>query len=217
MLVVPLLALSFGGKSSTGLLLPMLVMADLMAVRYYKRDAVWKYLQRLMPAAVAGVLLGVYVGDRIDDETFKRIISLIVIVGLVLLILLERYPMNPKKMEHPLFGILMGLLGGFCTMIGNAAGPIMAVYLLSVRLPKNAFIGTAAFFFLFINLFKLPFHFLVWKTITPESLWLDLWGLPLIVLGFLIGVRIVKWIPEKAFRYFVIIMTGLVAIKLLLS
>ncbi|MEL6358138.1 MAG: TSUP family transporter, partial [Bacteroidota bacterium] len=99
----------------------------------------------------------------------------------------------------------------------NAAGPIMAVYLLSLRLPKNSFIGTAAYFFLLINLFKVPFHILSWKTITLETLTLNLWALPVILVGFWLGVRIVKRIPEQAFRYFVMIMTGLVAIKLLIG
>ncbi len=217
LLIVPLLAWAFGGKVSAGLLLPMLITGDVMAAQYYKRVAVWRYVWRLIPPAAIGVLLGVWVGDEIDDATFKRIISVIILASVLLLLYLERYPVKPEKVDHPLFAGIVGLLGGFCTMIGNAAGPIMSVFLLSTRLPKNEFIGTAAYFFLLINLFKFPFHFFVWGTITSESTWLNLLAIPCIVIGFWLGIKLVKWIPERAFRYFVLVMTSLVALKLLLS
>lgn len=114
-------------------------------------------------------------------------------------------------------GALFGAVGGFTTMIGNAAGPVMAVYLLSTRIPKNSFIGTTAWFFLVINLFKFPFHIWVWETITWQSFLLNLTGLPAIALGIFIGIRVVKLIPEQAFRYFVIVMTAIVSLRLLLG
>jgi len=85
-------------------------------------------------------------------------------------------------------------------MIGNAAGPIMAYYLLSMRLPKNIYIGTGAWFFLIINLFKVPLHVFVWKTITPESLTFDLMMMIPIVAGAILGYYLVRLIPENAFR-----------------
>lgn len=215
MLVVPLMALLFGGKASVGLLLPMLNLADLLAVRYYRQHAQWTYVWRLLPSAAAGVLIGVWVGDRIDDELFRLILSAIVLGSLALLIYQERRPPAAWLVEHYLTATAVGLIGGFSTMIANAAGPILAVFLLSARLPKNSFIGTAAWFFLLINFFKLPFHFFVWDTITGDSLLLDLLSVPVIVLGFFIGARIVRWIPEQGFRYFVMGMTTLVALRLL--
>ena len=115
------------------------------------------------------------------------------------------------------FGMAFGLLGGFTTMIGNAAGPFMAVYLLSTRLPKNNFIGTGAWFFFIMNLFKVPFHVLVWKTIDWSSLSLNLVCVPAIALGILVGINIVKLIPEREFRYFVIIMTSIISIRLIIQ
>lgn len=102
-------------------------------------------------------------------------------------------------------------------MIGNAAGPIMNTYLLATKLPKNNFIGTGAWFFLVLNLFKIPFHILVWKTINWDSLQINFLMFPLILLGLGIGVVLVKYIPEKGFRYFVMVMTTLGSIKLLLG
>jgi uncharacterized membrane protein YfcA len=99
-------------------------------------------------------------------------------------------------------------------MIGNAAGPVLSVYLLSSKLPKNEFIGTTAWFFLVVNIFKLPLHFLFWNTITGKTLLINLTVIPIIVLGIVTGIFIVKKIPEKAFRYFIIGITFLIALRL---
>ncbi|MCB0637854.1 MAG: sulfite exporter TauE/SafE family protein, partial [Lewinella sp.] len=158
MLLVPILAVTFGGKPSTGMLLPLLLMADVFAVRYYRRDADWSYVLKLIPAAAVGVLIAVWVGQSMNETTFRYIMAVIIIGGLLLLILQERRPPEARFIQHPVVAGLAGLAGGFTTMIGNAGGPVMSVYLLATRLPKKEFIGTGAWFFLLINLFKLPFH-----------------------------------------------------------
>ncbi|MFT4994751.1 MAG: hypothetical protein ACI965_001790 [Paraglaciecola sp.] len=79
--------------------------------------------------------------------------------------------------------LIDGLVGGITTMMGNLAGSVMALYLLSMRLPKNEYIGTKAWFFLAINLFKVPFHVFSWQTISLNSFLLNLTGLPFIALG----------------------------------
>ena len=99
-------------------------------------------------------------------------------------------------------------------MIGNAAGPVMSIYFLSMMLPKNKFIGTGAWFFLIINLFKIPFHVLVWETIDLKTFTLDLAMFPVIMLGAFLGFKLVKYIPEKPYRIFIIVTTALAAIKL---
>ena len=101
----------------------------------------------------------------------------------------------------------LGLLGGFVTMIGNSAGPIMALYLLSMRLPKNIFIGTGAWLLLIVNLVKVPIHIGIWKTITVQSLLFDVIMIPAIALGALLGIWLVKFFPEKAYRIFIIATT----------
>lgn len=97
-------------------------------------------------------------------------------------------------------GSFFGITGGFSTMIGNTAGPIMSLYLLAMQLPKNVLIGTGAWFFLVINLFKIPFHIFVWKTVTVDSFSINLMLWPVILLGGFIGVRLVRIIPEKTFQ-----------------
>lgn len=214
MLIVPILATIFGGKNSAGILLPMLSMADVFAVFYYHRHAKWKYILKLLPATVAGVLIGLFVGNMVNDQQFKHLMAAIVLVGVVIMIWRER-KVNAQAIPHNwLFSSIAGLLGGFSTMIGNAAGPVMSIYFLSMMLPKNSFIGTGAWFFMIINLFKIPFHIMVWETIDMRSFTLDLAMLPIIMVGAFLGFKLVKYIPEKPYRLFIIVTTALAAIRL---
>ena len=214
MLIVPILATIFGGKSSAGILLPMLSMADIFAVRYYHRHAEWKYILKLMPSTVIGVLIGLQVGNMINDDQFKQLMAILIILGLGIMIWRERKSSVEAIPHNWVFSSIAGLLGGFSTMIGNAAGPAMSIYFLSMMLPKNSFIGTGAWFFLIINLFKIPFHVVVWETIDLDTFTLDLAMFPVIMLGAFLGFRLVKFIPEKPYRIFIIVTTALAAIKL---
>jgi len=110
----------------------------------------------------------------------------------------------------------MGILGGFATMIGNVAGPVFAIYLLAMHLPKNSFIGTGAWFFMIINFSKFPLQLFVWNNIKIETLAIDLVTLPAIAVGAILGFKMVKIIPERAYRGFVIVITVISALLLLL-
>jgi uncharacterized membrane protein YfcA len=214
MMAVPLLAAVFGGHASAGLMLPMLVMADVMGVVYYHRHASWKYLRRLFPWAAAGVLLGTVFGNYVDDETFRIVMGIIIAVSIAIMIWLER----GHKQDIPdsrLFGWVSGVAAGFTSMVGNLAGSVMAVYLLSMRLPKNVYIGTTAWFFMVVNWFKVPFHVFSWHTITLNSFLLDLLVLPAIGIGAWLGIIIVRQIPERVYRWFVIVMTLVAAMFML--
>lgn len=211
MIAVPLLASIFGGKLSSGLLLPILSMADVFGVIYYHRHASWPHLKKLFPWAAVGVVLGTATGAYIDDEAFRLIMAIIIFGSVAIMLWLEQG--NKEHVpDYYWFAILMGVAGGFTTMVGNLAGSVMALYLLSMRLPKNSFIGTAAWFFMVINLFKVPFHVFIWETITLDSFLLDLMTLPFIALGAALGIFITKQIPEKIYRYFIIGMTLVAAL-----
>ncbi|WP_421878306.1 sulfite exporter TauE/SafE family protein [Marinoscillum sp.] len=211
MAAVPFLAMIFGGKNSTGLLLPILCMADIFGVSYYHRHTKWSHLFKLFPWAALGVIVGTYVGDRIDDSSFRLIMGVIILGSLVIMIWQERSK-NKRIPDGWWFAALLGVLGGFTTMVGNLAGSVMALYLLTMRLPKNQYIGTAAWFFLVLNLFKVPFHVFVWETISWDSFLLDLTTLPAVVIGAFLGIWIIKKIPETYYRWFIIATTTLAAI-----
>ena len=206
LMVVPLLASVFGGRPSVGLLLPILIFADIFAVSYYNRHAEWKHIIRLLPWALIGIALGVLIGQIISDVVFNRLLAIVVLIGIGLMVWQD----IRKKVNVPdywWFAMGLGLLGGFATMIGNAAGPIMALYLLSIRLPKNIYIGTGAWFFFIVNVIKVPFHVGIWKTVTVQSILFDVLMIPDIALGALLGIWLVKLFPERAYRIFIIATT----------
>jgi len=216
LIVIPVLAFIFGGKPSTGILLPMLMLADLFGVGYYHRHARWNYLVRLFPWAFAGLAVGLWVGEIVSDEWFKNIIALLVFLSLGLMLWRDRTKGIQFFPETWWFAAAMGILGGFATMIGNVAGPVFAIYLLAMHLPKNHFIGTTAWFFLIINVVKFPLQFFVWNNITLQSLSINLLMLPAIALGAFSGIWLVKAIPERTYRLFVIVVTALSAFLLLI-
>jgi len=217
-LVVPLMAYIFGGMPSSGLVLPMLVMADVFGVLYYHRSANWKTILKVLPWAAAGIIAGLMTGKSISSEQFRHLIGILVIISLVVMIWQEiKKSKNGDIVPHkPWFAIPFGMMGGFSTMIGNAAGPIMSVYLLSMNLQKKEFIGTAAWFFFIVNVFKLPLQIWGWHNITLKTLGFNFMLLSAIAFGAFAGIKIVKLIPESAYRWFVVVATFLSAIALLL-
>lgn len=215
MMAVPLLATIFGGQLSSGVLLPMLCIADIFGVWYYHRHASWQHLKKLFPWAMLGTIAGTVVGGMIDDKIFKFIMAFVILSSLGLMLWLERGRKDDIP-DNKWFAGLTGTAGGFTSMVGNLAGSVMAVYFLSMRLPKNQFIGTTAWFFMVINWFKIPFHVFVWETITLNTFLLNLTTLPVIIIGGYLGILLVKNIPEKAYRWFIILMTFVAAVFMLL-
>ena len=211
MIAVPLLAIVFGGRASSGIMLPILILGDLMAVYHYYGDAQWKNLKRVLPFAFVGVLLGTNLGIFINDAIFRQIMAGIIFLSVGIILWNEKQQSQVTSQNWPLYAGL-GIAGGFTTMVGNLAGSVMAIYLLSLNLLKNQFIGTAAWFFLIINLVKVPFHVYSWETITWDSLFLDLLVLPFIALGAFLGIQIVKRIPEQIYRRFILAMTIIAAL-----
>lgn len=208
---VTIMALVFESKASTGVVLPLLCFADIMAVIYYNRHADWKHFKLLMPWMIAGVLLGWQVGKSIDEYWFKRIMAIIILVATILMFWWENK--KSDKLPHSgLFSSIMGLSAGFTTMLGNLAGAFSNIYFLVLRFPKNEFIGTVSWLFLFINLFKVPFHVFSWGTIDLHSVQIDLMLIPALIIGFLVGVRVVAKIHNDSYRKIILALTLLGAI-----
>ncbi|TCO11050.1 hypothetical protein EV194_101684 [Natronoflexus pectinivorans] len=216
MVTIPVLAIMYGGMFSAGILLPFLVFGDLFAVRFYRKNMSWSHVKRLMPFALAGILLAVLVGKMISDDLFRNLMAVLVISCLALIVFFDFSGKKPDFSKSGFLSGFTGLSGGFATMIGNAAGPIFDLYLLSMRLPKNSFIGTGAIFFLTLNIIKVPLHFFVWESITLASLQMNFVMVPAVFIGALAGRKVVSYIPEKGFRIIVIVIIALSSILLLL-
>jgi uncharacterized membrane protein YfcA len=214
LLFIPLMALSFGGKASTGIILPMLCVGDIFAVAWYRRHAEVEYLLKLLPSTLAGMAAGVAVGGSLSDDSFRLMLGCIIALLLGLMIWQDKLKSDALYPRTWWFAALAGLLAGFTTMVGNAAGAIMSIYLLSMRLPKNTFIGTAAWFFLVVNLLKIPLQVLFWKNIGGDTLTFGALMIPAIAAGAFIGIRVAGKIPERAYRLFVMVMTAVTAAML---
>ncbi|MDR1904592.1 MAG: sulfite exporter TauE/SafE family protein [Treponema sp.] len=216
-IMIPVLALIFGAKESTGIVLPMLCFADLLAVIYYRRNAEWKHIFRLLPWAIAGFGIAILVDRLIPAKGFKFLIGICILIGLVVMLWNDRRGKDVKIPSAWWFSAIFGTMGGFATMIGNAAGPIMSVFLLSMRLPKTSFVGTAAWFFMAVNYLKIPLQVFVWNNITRESLLFDLTMIPVIIIGAVLGIILVKKVSEKHYKTLVYCMTLISAILLFLD
>lgn len=216
LMIVPFMAMAFGAKESTGVILPMLCMADIIAVAYYKRIADWKIVAKLLPTAVLGFFLAIGVDNLIPAGQFRQLMGWTLMLALIVMLWSEIFGKENRWMHKWWYAAIFGLLGGFTTMIGNAAGPVMSVYLLSMRKEKMEYIGINAWFFLVVNLLKVPLQAFVWDNITWQSFSLNLLMLPVIGIGAFLGIRIVKLFPEKAFRRFVQAVTIISVILMLI-
>ena len=214
--IVTIMALVFGGKSSTGVLIPLMIVADILAVIYYHRHTQWKLLLKLLPSMVLGVLIGVVIGKGISEVLFKQIMAFLILFTVAIMIWMDRKKSKDIP-QHWFFSSSMGLISGITSMIGNLAGSFANIYFLAMRLPKNEFIGTAAWLFFIINVFKLPFHIFVWKTVTTETLFLNLFLIPAIAIGFTLGISIVKRINNDTYRKFILIATAVGAFLILIK
>ncbi|TNE58576.1 MAG: sulfite exporter TauE/SafE family protein [Bacteroidetes bacterium] len=215
-LIVAILALLFGGKASTGILMPLLLVGDVFAVSYYNRHAQWIYLRRLLPWMMAGVLLGVWLGKDLPEAVFKRGMAVIILLSVVMMYWWDRRKSEAVP-DQWWFAGLMGLSAGFTTMIGNLAGAFSNIFFLTMRLPKNHFIGTAAWLFLIINTFKLPFHIFVWETISPDTLQLNLRLLPAEIIGLWAGIRFLKGVRDDQYRSLILLLTAGSALFILIG
>jgi uncharacterized membrane protein YfcA len=215
MVVVPLMAATFGGKMSTGIILPMLITGDIFAVAYYHRHADWPGIRRLLPWVLAGLLLGLLVGNLIDDQQFTLLIAVSLLICLAILVAMELRAGQLRVPDGMWFYALIGIIAGLTTMIGNVAGPIFAVYLLARRFEKQGFLGTSAWFFMIINVTKLPLQIYFWGNITMQTALLSAVMIPAVLVGAVLGAMVIKRIPEKPFRWLVIVMTAVAVVRLI--
>jgi uncharacterized membrane protein YfcA len=215
-LIVTLLAIAIPAKASTGVLLPLLIAADSMAVYSYRKNVQWDIFKSVAPFMVLGVLIGVVTGDAMSDDIFKKLMAAIILISAILMLYASNTTVTSQGSKSKL-AMILGTAAGFTTMIGNLAGPFINIYFLAIGSTKNQFIATAAWLFFIMNLFKLPFHIFVWKTINEQSLLLDLKMLLPVIIGFALGFRLIKYFSNEGFRKYIIGMTILGAILIFLK
>lgn len=216
MFVVVLMAMSFpdAPKQSVGALLPLLIAGDIVAITYYNRHAQWKKLWGLFPAVVVGMVAARFFLEWISNDVFRIVLGSL-ILALVGLELMRRRLGWGALPQHPVVTGATGFGAGFTTTAGNAAGPIMSIYLLSKGLPKQEFIGTAAWFFFLVNVSKVP---IFWELdmITSDTLLFDAKLVVLVLVGAFSGIKLLPYIPQKSFDLLVLVLSAIAAIRLLI-
>ncbi len=211
-LAIPLMAEVLGARVSVGVVLPMLMLGDVFAVIYYKHNAVWSHLLRLLVWTIPGVVIGYFAMGFISDQQLKPVIGAIILAILALNFIRSRN--NPNSIPRGWwFAAGAGITAGITTIMANAAGPIVILYLLAMQLPKTEFVGTGAWYYLVLNWIKVPFS-LSLGLITSVSLQLDFYLFPIIALGALAGVKILKRMSEKRFLVLVQVLTLIAALRL---
>jgi uncharacterized protein len=198
MLAVLLFAQIMPAKQATGVVLPLLCFGDLVGAATYRTHAQWSHIWRLFPWTAAGVVLGYFALERVDERQARAMIGCIVL-GLVALHLARRRFAGHEAEHGAWFPPTIGVLAGFTTLVANAAGPLMVIYLLAMRLPKMHFVGTSAVFFLLLNLFKVPFMVHL-GLINAQSFSINLWLAPLVLAGAWFGRKWVMKIQQRTFE-----------------
>jgi len=216
-LAVALFANALPARESTGALLPLLICADFFGIAFFRKHADWTQLWKLFPWVVVGILLGCFALGEFSNAEAQRSIGGILLAMVSLQFWRRQYAGDlAARLPHAKwFVALTGIAAGFATMTANAAGPLMVLYLLAIGLPKLTLVGTGAWFFLLVNVFKVPFSVHL-DLITTNSLWMDTVLVIPMLPGALIGPVILKRINQSAFENMVLVFTILAAIRLLL-
>jgi uncharacterized membrane protein YfcA len=210
-------------RESTGTLLPLLLVGDVMAVLIYRRHANWGLLLRLLPWVAAGTVLGAVFVSRVDDAVMRRVIG-VVLLGLVVVQLVTRggrlqgdvgAPTAGRRRSTRAAAAAVGVVAGFATMVANAAGPVMTLYLLMAGLPMLEFLGTAAWFFLIVNAVKVPFSVGL-GLLDTQALLFDLRLVPAVVVGAVVGRYVIRRTKQKQFEWAALMLTAVAAVPLLL-
>lgn len=215
MLHVLIFAFIFGAKDSTGVLLPMLIVGDVCAIWFFGKKVDWKQVKKLLPPTLIGVVLGTLAMSRIDESWFKPLVGIIILAltGVQITRML-RPKLFDQFPQRAWFAWSLGLLAGITTMMANAAGPVVALYMLAISMPKLNLVGTSAWLFLIINIFKLPFSYSL-GLISGPSLLIDVLFSPAILLGMGLGSWMLNRIPQREFNILLLIFTGIASLRLI--
>ena len=215
LLTVVIMARLFPPRESTGVLLPLLIVGDILSVLVFHQHALWAQIIRMLPPALVGVVAGFLFMFFVPSGAFGPLIGWIVLCLALLQALRKARPLLFASVPHTrTFAYTMGVWTGITTMLANGAGPVMTLYFLAIGLPKYAFVGTSAWFFLIVNLFKVPFSASL-GLITGGSLLFNLVLIPCVAAGIFAGRALIHVIPQNLFEWILLIFAGVAAFRLI--
>ena len=215
-LAVPLMASIFPAAYSVGILLPLLICGDILGIYFYRKSVIYSEVLKAMPLVIIGIVSGYLLLKyyQISDHGLKQLIGAIVLFMLIFSEWQKRSNSGTLPARSRYLMIILAFLGGCTSMVANAAGPVMVLYLLYLNISKEEFMGVRSWIFLFINAIKVPFHIEL-GNITHTSFSMDLYIIPAIVLGFLIGYKVLKKLPEREFNLIIKVLAIAACLKLI--
>jgi uncharacterized protein len=214
---VVVFAFLFGARESTGYVLPLLVAGDVCAVVALHQHVRWDYVRRMLLPACIGVTIAALFMGRISDTSYKPVIGWIVLTLALMQAARLRWSDWMGGVPHTRGAVwAIGLAAGAATMLANAAGPIVALYCVAVGLPKLEVVGTLAWFFFIINVFKLPFSAGL-GLIRTNTLVLNAVLVPVVLVGVFSGRWIVHRLPQRAFDLLMVGFAAIAALRLIFS
>lgn len=202
-------------KASVGAIMPTIILGDILAVLWFRRRADWSQVWRLVPYVAVGMAVGALVLWKTSGNELRPILGWLIGIFLVVEICRQRFRWETMPGQW-WFVATMGLVAGFGTMVGNAAGPVMTIYLISRGLRKEAFIGTCAWFFFVVNLSKLPVMSGL-GMLTADTLGFGFTVACLVPIGSLLGVWLLRVIAQRSFDMLALSLAGLAAVRLIVS
>jgi uncharacterized protein len=225
--MVPIMAYVFGSRLSVGATLPMLIVADIVAVILYHEHTAWDHLRKLAPWVVGGLIAGTatlsWIGQHAQQKDLMSIVIGVIVLAMLILSLL-RGKLGDRLVPTSREGVAAtGVLAGFTTMVSNAAGPIMQIYLVATGMPKNRLMHTTAWYFFIFNLLKVPLLLGVTMQnpgaplLNQQTLLFDLQTVPVILIGAGIGKFALPIIPQRAFTNVVLTLSAVGALWLILG
>ncbi len=204
-------------KESTGALLPLLMVGDVIAITVYRRHADWPLLLRMFPWVALGTVGGAWFISQVDNATMRRSIGVILLLVVVLNVW-GKDQLAARAATARGRRVASGTAGtaaGFTTMVANAAGPVTTIYFLLNGMSKWQFLGTGAWFYFVVNAFKVPFSAGL-GLIRPDSLLVNLTLAPAVLVGAAIGIRTVRRINQRLFERLALGLATVAAAALLL-
>jgi uncharacterized membrane protein YfcA len=215
LVTVTIMANLFGARESTGALLPMLICGDILSVRVFHQHARWALIRRMLPPTAVGILAGYLLMRWLPSRIFPPIIGGIVLAMVILQAVRRWRPQWYGSVPHSkAFAISMGFATGVATMLANAAGPVMGLYFLAIDTPKFELVGTSSWFFLIVNLFKVPFSAQL-GLIHGMTLLFNLLLIPVIAFGIFSGQRLMRHIPQSLFEALLLLFATIASVRMI--
>lgn len=210
---VPLLSLVMPARDAAGMLLPLLLVMDVIAVWTYRKEANWHLLRIMLPGAAVGTIVGWVLWSFVSDAMVLLFVGILTLLFVLDAILPLRKKLEGLPPSRP-WGSFWGGAAGFTSFISHTGGPPFQIYVLPQKLTPVLFSGTSAFFFAIVNTAKLiPYGFL--GQLNVSNLWHAAVLTPLAIIGVILGVWLVRRISVKRFYQLTYWLVFLLALKLI--